>query len=497
MPIDPQIALRGQFEPPDLGSAYRFKALMDQARGQKQVQERQLEHYDLQNQGLRRGMAEEDAVREAIRGSPNPQSAVRNVMAVSPKAGAALQEALSKASKAELDQEKSRIEINFEKLRGAAQLLSVARDQPTYDAALQRIRGMGIDISEHPKEFNKQYVSDQITSARTTAESLTEAHNAVMEALRDKEVKSHVATADAERPGKVAASAMQERVAEFQADPANRGMTPEQFAADQRNDFESFYTGWLAEKGLPRNAANQFSARKAFDQAEVDKTIAGRDTSTADQRNYQLAQKEGFKGTFNDFLTVDANRRAPRITINNNPGQQLTPNEAETLGVPYGTTRGEAAKMGITPSSQAQKTAATYAGRLTNSNEIINSVEGLITKPGLPSQYIQRSDWTPNFLKSAEFQKFDQAQRDFVNAVLRRESGAVISESEFTNARRQYLPQPGDKPEVLKQKRRNREIERDEFIRSASGAYVPPATQAPGGVVKWGRDAQGNPVPVP
>ena len=55
-------------------------------------------------------------------------------------------------------------------------------------------------------------------------------------------------------------------------------------------------------------------------------------------------------------------------------------------------------------------------------------------------------------------QVFEQAQRNFINAVLRRESGAVISESEFANARRQYFPQPGDGPEVLANKARNRQV---------------------------------------
>lgn len=54
-------------------------------------------------------------------------------------------------------------------------------------------------------------------------------------------------------------------------------------------------------------------------------------------------------------------------------------------------------------------------------------------------------------------QKFEQAKRDFVNAVLRKESGAVISDQEFANAEQQYFPQPGDSPEVVAQKRQNRE----------------------------------------
>ena len=54
-------------------------------------------------------------------------------------------------------------------------------------------------------------------------------------------------------------------------------------------------------------------------------------------------------------------------------------------------------------------------------------------------------------------QKVEQAQRDFINAVLRQESGAVIADSEFNNARRQYFPQPGDSKAVIEQKRQNRQ----------------------------------------
>lgn len=63
-----------------------------------------------------------------------------------------------------------------------------------------------------------------------------------------------------------------------------------------------------------------------------------------------------------------------------------------------------------------------------------------------------------NAVLSGENQRAEQAQRDFVNAVLRRESGAVISPSEFANAQKQYFPQPNDKPETLAQKARNRKI---------------------------------------
>lgn len=62
----------------------------------------------------------------------------------------------------------------------------------------------------------------------------------------------------------------------------------------------------------------------------------------------------------------------------------------------------------------------------------------------------------PERLKSGEFKQQEQAERNFLNAVLRRESGAAISESEFDSGSKQYFPREGDTPEVLEQKRQNR-----------------------------------------
>jgi hypothetical protein len=103
-----------------------------------------------------------------------------------------------------------------------------------------------------------------------------------------------------------------------------------------------------------------------------------------------------------------------------------------------------------------QSAAAVYAGRMTEANNILANVEGVGTS--LTQAGLSRIPVLGNYMVSAEFQQYDQARRDFINAVLRRESGAVISDQEFDNARRQYFPQPGDGPEVIAQKRRNRDI---------------------------------------
>lgn len=62
-----------------------------------------------------------------------------------------------------------------------------------------------------------------------------------------------------------------------------------------------------------------------------------------------------------------------------------------------------------------------------------------------------------NFIRSPESQKFRQAGLNFTSALLRKESGAVISPSEYKNAAQQYLDQPGDTPEVRALKKQNRD----------------------------------------
>lgn len=98
-----------------------------------------------------------------------------------------------------------------------------------------------------------------------------------------------------------------------------------------------------------------------------------------------------------------------------------------------------------------------------------------------------------NYATSPDYQKFDQAKRDFVNAVLRRESGAAISQSEFDNATKQYFPQPGDSKERIAEKRRNRQ---DAIAGVAGGGgqnYRPPFTfDQAGGMVPTGNPGQGS-----
>lgn len=120
-----------------------------------------------------------------------------------------------------------------------------------------------------------------------------------------------------------------------------------------------------------------------------------------------------------------------------------------------------------------ERKAMGFADRMRQSGALIgkNEQAGLNVK----DQFVRGNDWIPDFaenwLVSNDFQKFDQARRDFINAQLRRESGAVISPEEFDNANKQYFPQPGDGEDVLKQKADNRKTVVDAMGRDAGPTY--------------------------
>jgi hypothetical protein len=123
--------------------------------------------------------------------------------------------------------------------------------------------------------------------------------------------------------------------------------------------------------------------------------------------------------------------------------------------------------------TEGQSNAATYADRM-------REAENILTTPAIQQAGLSMSErikssvpLVSNYIISPEKRQLDQAQRNFINAVLRRESGAVISEQEFENARLQYFPQPGDDEQTLANKAVNRELALQGLSRSAGAAYMP------------------------
>lgn len=136
--------------------------------------------------------------------------------------------------------------------------------------------------------------------------------------------------------------------------------------------------------------------------------------------------------------------------------------------------------VGGKPLTETQSNAVAFGMRAVESNKIATDLEnkgvtntGVIrtvlggTVSGTPiigEKLEQNVRSTFNVLPefaggpSPEQQQNDQARRNFISAVLRKESGAAISPTEYVNEERKYFPQLGDSDKVIKQKQQARNL---------------------------------------
>jgi len=142
--------------------------------------------------------------------------------------------------------------------------------------------------------------------------------------------------------------------------------------------------------------------------------------------------------------------------------------------------------------TESQGKASGMALRAQRANDILNTLEdsgqknrGNIKQAAGGMPFVGRAletgvNMLPGALggPSSDQQRVEQARRDFVNAALRVESGASISESEFRNAEAQYFPMPGDSPDVIAQKRQSRANE-IEGLRVQAGPGTNKVTSLP------------------
>ena len=132
------------------------------------------------------------------------------------------------------------------------------------------------------------------------------------------------------------------------------------------------------------------------------------------------------------------------------------------------------------PLTESQGNATAYGMRMAEANKIITDLEKKgVTNTGAIRSAISGTvgltpfvgeklgegvsaamNPLPGFMggPSSEQQQVDQARRNFITAVLRKESGASISPSEFANEEKKYFPQAGDTADVIAQKQAARNL---------------------------------------
>jgi hypothetical protein len=174
----------------------------------------------------------------------------------------------------------------------------------------------------------------------------------------------------------------------------------------------------------------------------------------------------------------------PRVppTATAAPNVQVIPGMNSVLDQPAATVppAGAPLKGKGTALTESQGNATAYGMRMFESNRLINELEkgGTVSSGRIKGAVENALKITPfigenlseaggavmNVLPgvlggpNAKQQEYDQAKRNFISAVLRKESGAAISQAEFANEEKKYFPQAGESESTSAQKQRARAL---------------------------------------
>lgn len=110
--------------------------------------------------------------------------------------------------------------------------------------------------------------------------------------------------------------------------------------------------------------------------------------------------------------------------------------------------------------SQDQAQAATYATRMLEAENIINSQDqngkpvwqDAVGTFGLKNKTLEKTPVVGRGLVSENYQRYSDAKERFITSILRDESGATIGTPEFDREEKKYFPQPQDKPSTIRDK---------------------------------------------
>lgn len=203
-------------------------------------------------------------------------------------------------------------------------------------------------------------------------------------------------------------------------------------------------------KARPEAAPGSFEDYTARYATEIGKTV---DALTA--KDIEVARKRYQQSDDKQSTPQNPRQRFQIQQVTNPDGTSglirvdLDSGETSRIQLPEGV-------AGAGRPGEGERTASMYLKRTEASNAIAGPFEEKLARLGR-----QFDVQMPNLLRSAEGQRYRQAQDEFINASLRRESGAAIQPSEYERYARIYFVMPGDTRDTIlqKQEARRRVIE--------------------------------------
>ena len=153
-------------------------------------------------------------------------------------------------------------------------------------------------------------------------------------------------------------------------------------------------------------------------------------------REYEYAKQQGFPGSFNDWLA--SQKGGMSLSVDPATGQVSFQQGGN-----------------IKPMTEAQSKDTTFATRAEGALPILDQFANALTS--LPESSANAlPGGVGNYLQSKEYQQAQQAGTEFLQAILRKDTGAAITPQETAEYGKVYLPRPGDTPELLAQKQASR-----------------------------------------
>lgn len=216
-------------------------------------------------------------------------------------------------------------------------------------------------------------------------------------------------------------------------------------------------------------------------------------TTNAEYAQLEGQLEKGMQGTRQDLSAADLNllkqmlSGETKVIQGDTKSKEQGGQQGSTLGttvvnIPPQLAPGKATGTPVTKEpTQAQYKDAYFGNRLRQADEVFAKMQAekydrTNIKQGLASMSPIEA------IKPEKLKQWEQAELNFVNALLRQESGAVIGDPEHVKAEKQYFPRPGDSKELLQQKKQNRQQVFESF-KVAAGPAWGKTPQVPGAAV--------------
>lgn len=199
-------------------------------------------------------------------------------------------------------------------------------------------------------------------------------------------------------------------------------------------------------------------ARTDFERGLMDYELKQKETPSISEQygtgaigEYNFARSQGYQGSFTDYQNEDANRKA---RSGSDPITQAI--REQTL-----------LNLQNKPPTERQAKAAAFANRMSEAERILSGNANF--DPTSVSYAIQRR--LPEVARSSGAKTQLNAEKLFLQGVLRLDTGATITPQEVDEYAPTYFPRENDPPELVAQKKRNRDIAVQTTIGEAGRGY--------------------------